>query len=98
MIEKFSGNLEDILKHLWSDERVDELIQQDWYQLCATVEENSAKVGDCIRTFCRLLNERQETEVEQYVESLPQFIMDCLLVELAREMHFLKEHEGVVLH
>lgn len=97
-MEKFSGDLETIMQYLWSEERVDALMRRDWNQLSTQVNHYADEVNHAIRTFCGLMREERRNEILRYLDELPDDIFDCLLVELARELHFLKENEGVLLH
>ena len=98
MIYKYSGDLETIMSYLWDDYRVDFIIQQDWESLREMVDERAKEVSKCIKLFCELVSSGDENAILRFLDTLSDDLMDCLLVELARELHFLKQNEGVVLH
>ena len=98
MITKFSGDLDTIMRYLWDDERVDFILQQVWNELLTMVAANQDEVSEAIHNFCHLLDASTSSDVIRFLDTLDDDIMDCLLVELARELHFIKQHEGEVLH
>lgn len=96
--KKYSGDLESIMRFLWDDVRVEKIINQDWVALTAMVQEKEDDIGNAITRFCDLVEDDNELAIVRFLDGLPNDLFDGMLVELARELRFLRDNEGSVLH
>jgi hypothetical protein len=80
---------------LWDEERVDALMQRDWRQVDMEMELMADEIEDAIQVLYQLDSPSARI---YFIESLGPKVVDCLLVEFAKELKELQDTTGETFH
>lgn len=92
-MEFINGDLDQVFTVLYEMGKIEPLLQKDWKKLYALNHSQWSEVSSAINS----LNSLQcKTDMRQYLESLPEQIVEALVVEVARELaNFYDRKESV---
>ncbi|MFC2075306.1 hypothetical protein ACFLRA_03440 [Bdellovibrionota bacterium] len=80
---KFSGDITRFIECLWSEERVNQILSQEWDDLNRLRQLYNGEVEEAILMLNGL---RQLNDCRKYVSTLSETVRDLLLLDLARDL------------